>query len=193
MAGKEFDVTTIEVPRPDVPTPIAVIRDFVNTTDQETGTDDLATPDALADYLTNEGLLHPGPEAATEQELATALRLRAGLRQALEQNHADRVGPLPALSRELRGLPIVLDWGDRGPILRTTAVGVRGALAQIGLAVHDSAASDLWWRLKICAADDCAWAYYDHSKNRSRNWCEYGCGNKVKTRAYRARQRALQP
>nr|WP_238993230.1 CGNR zinc finger domain-containing protein [Nocardioides caldifontis] len=46
----------------------------------------------------------------------------------------------------------------------------------------------------MCAADDCAWAYYDHSRNRSRNrsrnWCELGCGNKAKTRAYRERLRA---
>ena len=186
-------MTTLELARPDVPPPIAVVRDFVNTTDHETGTDDLDTPDALADHLSNAGLLRPRGEAATEQDLASALRLRAGLRLALEQNHGSLVGPLPALSRALRELPVVLDWDDAGPVLRTTAIGVRGALAQIGLAVHDSAARDLWWRLKICASDDCAWAYYDHSKNRSRNWCEYGCGNKLKTRAYRARQRALKP
>ena len=50
-----------------------------------------------------------------------------------------------------------------------------------------------WWRLKICASDECEWAYYDHSKNRSRNYCEYNCGNKLKTRAYRARQKAAGP
>jgi predicted RNA-binding Zn ribbon-like protein len=41
-------------------------------------------------------------------------------------------------------------------------------LAQIGLAAHEAAARAMWWRLKICAADDRAWAYYDHSKNRPR-------------------------
>ena len=66
----------------------------------------------------------------------------------------------------------------------------RRGLAQIGLATHDAAADGLWWRLKICAWDECEWAYYDHSRNRSRSYCEYGCGNKLKIRAYRARQRA---
>ena len=47
-----------------------------------------------------------------------------------------------------------------------------------------------WWRLKICASDECEWAYYDHSKNRSRQWCEYGCGNRIKSRNFRARQAA---
>ena len=72
----------------------------------------------------------------------------------------------------------------------TTATGVRGALARIGLAAHEAAAEGVWWRLKICSSDECEWAYYDHSKNRSRHYCEYGCGNKLKTRAYRARRRA---
>ena len=67
--------------------------------------------------------------------------------------------------------------------------GVGGALAQIALAAHEAMAAQIWWRLKICAFDECEWAYYDQSKNQSRSYCEYGCGNKVKTRAYRARQR----
>jgi len=58
------------------------------------------------------------------------------------------------------------------------------------VAVADAAADDSWRRLKICAFDECQWAFYDHSKNRSRTWCEWGCGNKVKTRNYRARRRA---
>jgi predicted RNA-binding Zn ribbon-like protein len=47
-----------------------------------------------------------------------------------------------------------------------------------------------WERLKICPADDCHWAFYDASKNRSRTWCNMQvCGNRKKTRAYRARNR----
>jgi predicted RNA-binding Zn ribbon-like protein len=41
-----------------------------------------------------------------------------------------------------------------------------------------------------CAADYCAWAFFDATKNRSRAWCEWGCGNRVKTRNYRARRKA---
>jgi predicted RNA-binding Zn ribbon-like protein len=61
----------------------------------------------------------------------------------------------------------------------------------VAVSAHVAVASGDWARLKVCAFDECAWAYYDHSKNRSRAYCEYGCGNKVKTRAYRARQRAI--
>ncbi len=34
----------MEPPTPEAPPAIAVVRDFVNTTDRETGTDDLSTP-----------------------------------------------------------------------------------------------------------------------------------------------------
>ncbi len=177
-----------EIPRPDVPGPIAVVRDFVNTTDHETGTDELTTPGELSHWLQREERLAE-PATATPDDLALALRLRTGLRAALELNHHGGSEDLPALAEALGELSVGLDWAGSGTTLRATAPGVRGALADLGLAVHEAVATGIWWRLKICASDDCEWAYYDHSKNRSRTWCEYGCGNKLKTRAYRARQR----
>ncbi len=46
-----------------------------------------------------------------------------------------------------------------------------------------------WSRLKACAAEDCQFAFYDHSKNRSGHWCTMAeCGNRAKVRSYRARQ-----
>ncbi len=178
-----------DLPRPDVPAPIAVVRDFVNTTDHETGIDELTAQAELGRYLTREGLLE-GNARATADDLALARRLRAGLRKALEANHDGDTEALPELSSALQELPVALAWSREGPTLRTTAGGVRGALAKIGLAAQEAANEGLWWRLKICSHDECEWAYFDHSKNQSRSWCEYGCGNKVKTRAYRARQRA---
>jgi predicted RNA-binding Zn ribbon-like protein len=182
-------MSSADLPSPDVPGPIAVVRDFVNTTDHETGTDELTTRAELSRYLLQEGLL-PRQTRASDEDLALALKLRGGLRRALELNHDGTSERLPALAAVLQELPIALDWAGDGPGLRVTASGVRGALARIGLAAHEAATAGIWWRLKVCASDECEWAYYDHSKNRSRNWCEYGCGNKVKTRAYRARQKA---
>ncbi len=174
---------------PDVPPPIAVVRDFVNTTDPELGTDDLSTPAELGRYLTERGLTTGGAEARAV-DLDAALRLRAGLRRALELNHDGTQSALPELAEVLAGLPVTLTWTPEGTALTTTDASVRGGLARIAIAAHEAAAAGIWWRLKICAWDECEWAFYDHSKNRSRHWCEYGCGNKVKTRAYRARRAA---
>lgn len=186
-------MTSQDLPRPVVPRPVAVVRDFVNTTDHETGTDDLTTPAALVGYLRAEGLLE-GPATATDADLTLALTLRRGLRAALEQNHVGGAeAPLPELDDALARLPVRLTWGgaevEAGVGAGAAGDEVPAALARIGLAALQAASEGIWHRLKICASDECEWAYYDRSKNRSRSWCEYGCGNKLKTRAYRARQK----
>lgn len=173
----------------EVPAPIACVRDFVNTTDRETGTDDIATPAQLAAYLRASGRLS-GHQEATDADVELAHRLRRGLRRALELNHDDVRTGAPDLDAALGELPLRLEWSDSEPRLAPAGSGVGGALGGIVVAVAESLAEGTWRRLKICAADDCAWAYYDASKNRARNWCEYGCGNRIKVRAYRERRRA---
>jgi predicted RNA-binding Zn ribbon-like protein len=46
-------------------------------------------------------------------------------------------------------------------------------------------------RLRVCAADDCEDVVVDLSKNRSRRFCDSGCGNRANVKAYRERQRAI--
>jgi predicted RNA-binding Zn ribbon-like protein len=177
------------VDTPDVPRAAAAVRDFVNTTDRETATDDLTTPAELTRYLVAHGLM-PRASRATPEDLDVALRLRSALRRALEQNHDGDLSAPDGLSDALTEQPVTLAWSAKGAVVTTTAPGVRGGLARIAIAAHEATSEGIWRRLKICAYDECEWAYYDHSKNLSRSWCEYGCGNKVKTRAYRARRAA---
>ncbi len=41
-------------------------------------------------------------------------------------------------------------------------------------------------RLRICAADDCDWLFYDMTRNHSRKWCDMNtCGNRAKVARYR--------
>lgn len=173
----------------DAPAAVAVVRDFVNTSDHELGTDELETAEGLSRWLEQSGLVRDAGRGSAE-ELDLARRLRAGLRGALELNHDGETGSLPVLGEVLAELPVALGWDGSALVLTTHADGVLGGLARVAVSAHDAVASGDWSRLKICAFDECEWAYYDHSKNRSRAYCEYGCGNKLKTRAYRARQRA---
>jgi predicted RNA-binding Zn ribbon-like protein len=182
-------VTDVLIHEDQVPRPAALVRDFVNTLDHELGTDTLGTAEGLSSFLSDQGLL-AGPSRVTEAERTTAVRLRSALHEALELNHAAASGPLPDLDGLLGKLSVRLAWDGNGVVARPVEDGVGGALARIGLAAHESMAQQVWWRLKICAFDECEWAYYDQSRNRSRSYCEYGCGNKLKTRAYRARQRS---
>jgi predicted RNA-binding Zn ribbon-like protein len=64
----------------------------------------------------------------------------------------------------------------------------REALGRLLAIVHRAVVEGTWQRMKVCPADDCRWAFYDHSKNRSGKWCSMAeCGNRMKARAYRAR------
>lgn len=44
-------------------------------------------------------------------------------------------------------------------------------------------------RVKTCENVNCNWVYYDESRNQSRRWCDEECGNIIKVRRFRARQR----
>ena len=46
-------------------------------------------------------------------------------------------------------------------------------------------ASDHLDKVKQCASDTCGWLFLDHTKNRSRRWCDMAdCGSKAKARRY---------
>ena len=170
------------------PTHVELLVAFANSADHELGTDDLTTRAGLTRWLADHRALSRRTPA-TDDDLALARRLREGLHQALVANH-DGVGDAQPLAAAAAELPLTLAAVAGRPGLQPVQDGVRGALAQLLVAVNDAVADDTWRRIKICSADDCRWAYFDSTKNRSRHWCEWGCGNKAKTRSYRARQKA---
>ena len=158
-----------------MPFPAELVRDFVNTYDVEAESDELASPAELAIWLRERGLIG-SRDRATDDDLHTALVLREGLRAALRREAAE----LPALP-----LQVTVRAGEE-PALVPAGGGVRGGLASIAAAAGGAS----WDRLKVCAEGTCQWAFIDSSKNRSRSWCSMRvCGNRTKTRAYRARKR----
>lgn len=171
---------------------VETVRSFVNTFDVEKQMDELATPEALARWLQDAGLLGDGGTTASPAEVELATRLREGLREALLAHHEGPAGPPPPpeLAEVATQLPVAVDFTHDPPTFRPVDSGVRGALEGLLALVAVTVAEGTWDRLKVCAADDCRWAFFDTSKNRSRTWCAMGvCGNRHKTRAYRARRR----
>ncbi|HUR04014.1 MAG TPA: CGNR zinc finger domain-containing protein [Nonomuraea sp.] len=165
--------------------PAELVRDFVNTYNFDSDADELASPAELAVWLRERGLIGPR-DRATDDDLTTALTLREALRAALRHE----TPKTPALRREtpeapeLPILPLLVRLGAK-PELVPLEDGVQGGLARIAAAVTDHS----WHRLKVCAEGMCQWAFIDSSKNRSRSWCSMRvCGNRTKTRAYRARK-----
>ncbi len=73
------------------------------------------------------------------------------------------------------------------PVSRGTADTVFAS--RLG-AVAEAVVNGTRERLKISRDPDCRWAYYDHSRNKSRSWCPMAaCGNRAKARALPARGR----
>lgn len=167
-----------------------LVRAFANTLDHGEGTDELPDAAALTQWLRGQGLL--GRRAvADEEDLRVAVLLRSRLRAALAAHHdGDLDEPIPDLEQVSALLPLRVGFAGATPTLQPRDTGARGALAQILVAVVTCEAAGQWSRLKLCPADDCQWAFYDASKSRTRVWCAMGvCGNRTKTRAYRARRR----
>lgn len=173
-----------------LPDHVAVLIAFTNSVDHDEGTDDLTTPPELTQWLFANGLLERRSRS-TAADLTLARQLRDGLHEAMCANH-DGTSGSPSLELAAAELPLQLSSPDQ-PVLRPVHDGVKGALSRLLVAVNSAVGDGTWPRLKICSADDCAWAYFDTTKNRSRAWCEWGCGNRVKTRNYRARKKAMAP
>lgn len=171
------------------PHSLQVVIDFVNTLDLETGADELTAPAALARWLSDRRLLDG---AVDERGLARAIELREALRAVLATHNGAEPDP---------GAAAVLDrtaeegqLGIRFAADGTAALRVRGSGAVAGLArllafVARASSDGSWARTKACQADDCRWAFYDHSRNRSGRWCDMAvCGNRQKVRSYRGRR-----
>src|SRR5947207_10770138 len=66
--------------------PLDLVRDFVNTLDLETGVDTIATPDELAGWLSDNGLVDDLVEP-TASEHADALAVREAIRELLLEHN----------------------------------------------------------------------------------------------------------
>lgn len=171
------------------------VRRFVNTRQVGHGTERLLAPADLADWLEQEELA-PAGVRVTRADLGRALELREALHEVLAAHNGGAPAP-PEASRTLDAAAhrarLRLCFGDDGGAsLQPEAGGVSGALGRLLAIVHDSIAQGTWDRLKACRDDACAWAFYDHTKNRSGAWCSMEtCGNRAKARAYRERHAPL--
>lgn len=192
---------------------LQTVEDFLNTLDERrfslhgvphTGGDALATPGDLSAWLASHEMIS-GATPARPRDLAMARALREALRSLLKLRAvppaADQAGTgiacgtvSDALLRANGALDAhllrVQADANGTPGLMPASRGVRAALAAISAAVVLAEAAGTWKRLKICAAADCRWVFYDTSRAGAGRWCSMQiCGNRDKTRAYRQRHR----
>ena len=180
-------------PAKTAPQPLYLVQRFVNSVDLESGEDELTSPEALGDWFAERGLMEAG-DPVSAADLRRAIDVREGLRAVLLQNNGlpldeDQVARLDRAV--CRAAVRVRFAPGRDPALVTDARGVDGAIARLMAIVAAAVEHGRWERLKACPREECEWAFFDKSKNRSGRWCTMeSCGNIEKAKAFRERRRA---
>ncbi len=159
----------------------------------------LDTPGWLDRFLVHYDFTAAGPPAPAAR--ARLVRLRALLREAIQAIAAGRApkpGVLDELNAFIAARPATPRLVRAGGTFRLDAVPEKTdwawVLGEVALSFARLLAAGDLRRLKVCDNPDCAWAFYDESKNRSRRWCSAAeCGNLIKVRRFRERQRAARP
>jgi predicted RNA-binding Zn ribbon-like protein len=188
-----YDWRVLEEPgrRDPAPHPLRLVQAFVNTRDIENGVEELTTPEALREALVRIGVLGADEPALGDSDLRHSLEVREALRELLLANNRGDPAPaaLATLERAARSGHVGIRFGEGGAELVAEARGVDGALGRILAVIPIAVANGTWARLKACPRDVCHWVFYDRSRNRSSTWCSMSvCGNRTKTRRYRARR-----
>ena len=184
-----------------VPEELALLYDFLNSTDLRTYTekgvqhvlsDELRTPAQLENWMRERGLLKRG-ERVSAADHREALELRGALRTFLQLPPASRATArqhAECLNRASDSYPLVVMVAHAGALRLQAARGANGigqVLAEL-FRLHESSRLD---RLKMCSSEECHWVFFDRSKPGNRRWCSsLLCGNRQKTRDYRKRSKS---
>ena len=166
------------------------VRAFINTWDADEDAEHLPGSAELRDWLVEQDLLAPSVPA-TAADHRHALEVREALRAMLLANSGLDLDPdaAPVLDDAAVRARLGVRFAADGQV-RTApeAGGVAGAMGRLLAIVAAAQDEGTWPRLKACLADDCQWAFYDLSRNRSAVWCDMKiCGNRQKVRSYRER------
>jgi predicted RNA-binding Zn ribbon-like protein len=169
--GREaFSVPRYDIPKA-APEPLRQVQRLLNSVDLE------HERDWLPEWLAEHGL---------EGELERARALREGLRALVLANNG--VPPTQDAVTVVNGAAarLSLRLAEDGAV---RVAGGEDALDAVVAVALEAMLDGSWSRLKACR--NCCWSFYDNSPNRSATWCSMQlCGNRKKTRAYRARKRS---
>jgi predicted RNA-binding Zn ribbon-like protein len=136
-----------------------------------------------------------GQRQHDQAELRSVRALRPRLRRIWEVDEDGVVETVNALLRESNALPQLVRHDGWPYHLHATPpdapLATRMAV-EAAMAFVDVVRTGELRRLRICEYPNCGNVVVDLSKNRSRRFCEAGCGNRAAVSAYRARRVAAQ-
>lgn len=134
-----------------------------------------------------------GRHERTQTELEQVRELRSRLRPLWYEKEDGIVAIVNALLRESRALPQLMKHDAEPYHLHGTsndAPLVTRMAVEAAMGFVDVVRSGELTRLRICAYPGCPNVIIDLSRNRSKRYCDAGCGNRAAVTAYRARKAA---
>lgn len=168
--------------RPPAPGGLGLVEEFLRTRGEVTD------PAGLLRWRAARGLA----AGVAALPFDRAVRLREALRALLASHNGvplDR-SAVGVVNAEIAacGLRPALDPDTAGQVRWPPGAEADALASAVLAAVLDATANGSWRRMKACAADDCRYAFYDHTRNCSGRWCDVsGCGANARMRAYRRR------
>ena len=155
---------------------------LVNTDDQ------LASLGELDSFL--DEWVFSGTRTRNVAELRAVQELRPRFRAIWTSSRDHAVPLVNLLLADGNARPYLVRHGDWDWHLHATTANqplhLRIAV-EAALGFVDVIRQDEWDRLRLCSAADCDHLMIDLSRNRSRRFCDAGCGNRLNVAAYRAR------
>jgi predicted RNA-binding Zn ribbon-like protein len=168
---------------------LAAVVALVNTASED-GEElpDVASLDAFLDTYG-----WTGRHERSEAELRSVRELRPRLRRIWYEDEDGIVAIVNGLLRESKALPQLVKHDGEPYHLHATSrdapLATRMAV-EAAMAFVDVVRSGELSRLRICEYPTCGSVVVDLSKNRSKRFCDAGCGNRAAVNAYRARKAA---
>lgn len=164
------------------PSQLRLVEALCNSATHLWGTDQFATISGTNDWLRQNGF----SEIEQASRLAQLVEARELIRAFLINRSDKEVrSRLNTLAQSCLGAP-QLKSEDSLTFRRDGALSWPVGPAIEALFLHGL--SGVGERLKACAAPDCHYVFYDHSRSRTGTWCDMNiCGARHKMRKHRAR------
>jgi predicted RNA-binding Zn ribbon-like protein len=177
---------------PHTPGDLRRLLNFVNSRPVLEWPDGLDEASGAQAFLVRSGFDLDGA-TASEADLARLRELRGALVILLDPGRDGATvttawGVLDTLA--LRAPVSIAFAAGPSTALRPAGEDGQRVLAELLADVHMAILDGRWGRLRLCAYEPCAVAFYDATRSRSQRWHSYkACGNRVNVAAHRAHKR----